>query len=702
MKIIKLYFLFLSVVIFLACNKTAKNKDNKIESKNKSDSANISVKENDWKCFGANACHTAEYKGDAPQLPLQVRWSFTIGSSAKTYAVAFDSTIFLAANDLNYNFYALNEQTGTKKWTFHLGNLVWATPALADKTVYVACNDGSFFALDARTGKEKWKYKIGAEIESSPVVADGFVYFGSNDNFLYALDAHTGKEKWKYKTGAKIESSPAVANGLVYFGSNDDFLYALDAHTGKEKWKYKTGAEIESSPAVANGLVYFSSDYNFLYALDAQTGKEKWKFEADNSITNEVAIAGKFLFLANDNFLYTLDAQTGKRIWRYNVIKYSVCNPIISDKKIFISTSSDIDGEDVYFYALGAEEKIQDIDTAQNSKIEELALLDKNVYNNYIDFFSTDIKDFFTNEKITALNLFDESFKTSWSAGFIKQNKINQLYLRIPKNIPDEKIILNIFPGSGRNTTFFHKSARPKKIEVSVLAAFHPEAYTTEVSDLYLLIKKSIKDTVFVLADSFGLQSFKLNLNHKKIDEYLKKGLQMCKQFKGSDFSASENSNVNFFPALILKLTIKSAYSGKQANNILISEIFFNNRFITPFPDDFSQIENVYIKDDSLLCVDYQNRKSVIVYKDASADFTYVDWFKGSNYAILHYVDNDNVGQGARTEEDYKLIDLKNKKDVSSEFQRVTGAFVYFLTLEKDESGKIFLNTSDNFKIELK
>ena len=102
------------------------------------------------------------------------------------------------------------------EWAFRTGRCTAASPAVAEKTVYMAflnkppCNatrsgiDGEVVALDANTGKVRWKVTMGPT-ESSPLVAGGLVYVGDWSGKLYALNARTGRVVWTYQTGDKIK-----------------------------------------------------------------------------------------------------------------------------------------------------------------------------------------------------------------------------------------------------------------------------------------------------------------------------------------------------------------------------------------------------------------------------------------------------------------------------------------------------------------
>ena len=96
-------------------------------------------------------------------------------------------------------------QLGNAGWKFQTGDVVHASPAIADGTLYVGSWDSYFYASMPRP-ERKWRFKTGEDpdthnqvgIQSSAVVADGVVYFGCRDSNLYALDAKTGEKRWVF------------------------------------------------------------------------------------------------------------------------------------------------------------------------------------------------------------------------------------------------------------------------------------------------------------------------------------------------------------------------------------------------------------------------------------------------------------------------------------------------------------------------
>ena len=329
-----------------------------------------------------------------------------------------------------------------------------------------------------------------------------------------------------------------------------------------------------------------------------------------------------------------------------------------------------------------------------NNKIQEINLLTTNT-DDYVGFYATDINDFYHPEKSSrypSTNLFDGYFQTCWVTGSYKTKSYDTLYVRFPKEIYLDKIILNIFSGYGKNKTLYYQNARPKKIKISIYAAYNPDGYATEVADKYFIKKYSVK--LIELKDTFGVQSFPLNLNKQKLIDFQQKNLNNYKSFiENKDIKTTARS-------FILKVEIVAAYKGSKYDDVCISELFFNNRFVTPYPLKYNEVKNVYIKNDNTLLVDYANEKAVVIYKDTSSVFTMIDWVQNANYALLHYVPNDEVGP-SRIEEYCSLVDLKNRKIVDKEFEKCTGYNPSFGIIEKKD-GQVFIENISKYGIELK
>jgi polyvinyl alcohol dehydrogenase (cytochrome) len=261
-----------------------------------------------------------------------------------------------------------------QKWFHRTADVVTATPAVADDTVYVGDWSGNFLALALADGTVRWSFEApehenvyAGQIVSSAAVADvdgeRRVFFASGKT-LYALDARDGTKRWEHTLNpgggpedpTEIESSPVVAQGLVIVGYDGHDqpgvragVVAVDARTGEQRWYFDPDrggeasgcAGVWSSPAVdtERGLVFAGSancvtspvgwnEYSeAIFALDLQTGEPKWSFQPRGPSNLDFDFAGApNLFDAagralvglggKDGVYYALDRVTGALVWK--------------------------------------------------------------------------------------------------------------------------------------------------------------------------------------------------------------------------------------------------------------------------------------------------------------------------------------------------------------------------------------------------
>jgi outer membrane protein assembly factor BamB len=279
------------------------------------------------------------------------KWKFDAKSRVVSSPAVANGLVYFIAYD--GNFYAVDSGSGQLKWKFktqgerrfagtHLHGSQPAAETMPDPfdcylssavvsgdAVYFGSGDGNVYALNATSGELKWKFKTGDVVHASPAIADGTVFVGSWDSYFYAIDVATGKEKWRFKTGEDadmhnqvgVQSSAAVMDGTVYFGCRDSNFYALDAATGQKKWAFPNkGSWVITSPAVKDGKVYFAtSDSSLFYELDAQSGAVVFQMKFQGWPTfSSPAIAGNMLYVgSNAGKLIALDLAKRTTVWTF-------------------------------------------------------------------------------------------------------------------------------------------------------------------------------------------------------------------------------------------------------------------------------------------------------------------------------------------------------------------------------------------------
>ena len=292
--------------------------------------------------------------------------------------------------------------------------------------------------------------------------------------------------------------------------------------------------------------------------------------------------------------------------------------------------------------------------------------------NSYIDYYLSDIKDFYN---VKNSYLFDGDLKTAY--GFTDSTV---LYMKIPDKIPMKNLRINL--------VYKDKNSIPDELDITLIAAYNVNEMNSETADYYVLCKnicsKKYKNSELLLQTVYPVWNDSLRKNFKAdaiVKEYMR-------QF------AKEAEKFTYKLKFIVKITAK--------NKPQISEIYFNDRFITETPKDYIKFKELIIKNDNSLFGKSENGKMIKILQDSTMIFTLVDWIPKTDWAILHYVKNDEAGLGSRVSEDYLIIDLKNKKIVNKMLIKTSGVNLYSPLLEMDENGDLLLDVSGNYKIQLR
>jgi eukaryotic-like serine/threonine-protein kinase len=277
-------------------------------------------------------------------------WKFKTGGRISSSAAIYNGKVYVVSFD-GY-MYCLDQDSGKELWKFKTaGERVFAAPGIhgipekerplddpwdmylsspvvANGNVYFGCGAGIFYALDCNSGKKKWEYITNGVIHSSPAYSDSTVFFGSWDSYLYALNSVNGSLKWKFKTGTDtlyynqvgFQSSPVVYNGVVYSGCRDAHVWAIDAKTGELKWKYyNNGSWVIVTPALHNDTLYFTtSDTHKLIALNASDGKVLYTGNCKTFGFSSPAITEGIVYLGNfSGSLMAFESKNGVPIWEF-------------------------------------------------------------------------------------------------------------------------------------------------------------------------------------------------------------------------------------------------------------------------------------------------------------------------------------------------------------------------------------------------
>ncbi|REA00588.1 hypothetical protein DEQ92_19800 [Haloferax sp. Atlit-6N] len=249
---------------------------------------------------------------DAPEPPLSLDWTFTLGGNAGAIEpVATADRVY--AHEYDSMLYAVDAESGEKVWGRSVDS-PRGSLAIADDVV-VGLADSTVLGLDPETGETRW---TGPEshtslFHGSPVIVDKTVYVPTELSLL-ALDLTDGSVRWQHTTGEETIATPAIVGDAVYYGDYDTYIYAIDAATGEKRWRVKTNAHIDCNVSVADDIVFAGSKGGVIRALDARSGEHVWTHDL-GAEPNAMATDGSHVYVHTRGQLYALEASSGAVCW---------------------------------------------------------------------------------------------------------------------------------------------------------------------------------------------------------------------------------------------------------------------------------------------------------------------------------------------------------------------------------------------------
>jgi outer membrane protein assembly factor BamB len=265
-------------------------------------------------------------------LAIRTVWSTSIGSSgafAFSPAIA-NRSLFVAAAD--GAIARIDAASGRSLWRINAGMPLTAGVGSDGNTVAVAGEKGSILVFDA-DGKLRWKAQTSSEILSAPAVGQGLVIVRSLDNRIVAFDADSGARRWvaqRSTPALTLRTAPgiAIADSTAYVGLTGGRLLALALSNGGPRWEIAVGdprgateleriADLSGAPTVWGREVCAVAYQGRVGCFDATSGASRWvkNFSSDVGL----GVDERFLFAADElGVLTAFTRDAGVNVWRNN------------------------------------------------------------------------------------------------------------------------------------------------------------------------------------------------------------------------------------------------------------------------------------------------------------------------------------------------------------------------------------------------
>ena len=206
----------------------------------------------------------------------KVRWKYQGGRKQFSAPAVGPKRIYFNRPDINGYVVALSRENGEEQWSFKHDIKTEATlssPAITDNHVIFGSPDGHLYALDAETGTKKWQVDTKAPIASSPSITDTRVFIGNTAGRLYALDSETGAVQWttSIQGSRGIRAGVTVTNTTLFVATRTGNVLAFRTENGTKLWSVDVDGGIYGEPVITKSKVFVQTRQGTLYAIGSNT-----------------------------------------------------------------------------------------------------------------------------------------------------------------------------------------------------------------------------------------------------------------------------------------------------------------------------------------------------------------------------------------------------------------------------------------------
>ena len=200
-----------------------------------------------------------------------VRWAYDTGgrinSSPSIYGRRLCISTYTGA------VFCLDRDDGSKLWSTYVKRNAlsyesfYASASTDGERVYTTSRAGKLVAFSATSGRVVWTYQMGQLGYATPAIARGRIYVGTFDGQLRSLRATDGNVIWSTPIGGEMLGPAVVVGDLVFAATLRGNAVGIRASDGKIVWRFSHG---RYSPGIATDRHYYFSLGKKLFAFRAE------------------------------------------------------------------------------------------------------------------------------------------------------------------------------------------------------------------------------------------------------------------------------------------------------------------------------------------------------------------------------------------------------------------------------------------------
>lgn len=185
-----------------------------------------------------------------------------LASGTSDHAIAKDDSVFVARRD---RLSRIEARTGQVLWEFDAHGAIRGLPAVIDRTVLIASEDGNLYAIYVDDGTLRWSFAP-SRPPLRPLAAGENVFIETDDRHVYAVTTATGSMRWRREYASSIAGLGATTDGL-WVATQPGQIELLDSSWGEPSAATNLDASISCPPAVGATQAYVGSVSGALFAF---------------------------------------------------------------------------------------------------------------------------------------------------------------------------------------------------------------------------------------------------------------------------------------------------------------------------------------------------------------------------------------------------------------------------------------------------
>lgn len=259
------------------------------------------------------------HKASVPQIPASFRGVLQKGKASPKKSASKKTDWPTYRSDAGRTGCAASDLSSklTQAWQARIGGQLTA-PVIANGIVMLACRDNhTVYALDESTGTVKWSFTAGGMVDSPPTIHEGRALFGAADGSVYCLALSDGQLAWRFDAAPSPHKTVAMGNveslwpvhgnimikkGVAYFVAGRSayldgglFMFGLDAltgevkHTGRLRGEYPGRLENKSGTST-RGISQNRTDYKTFDHPDKSDAFSMWGNISDVMVADDDSV----------------------------------------------------------------------------------------------------------------------------------------------------------------------------------------------------------------------------------------------------------------------------------------------------------------------------------------------------------------------------------------------------------------------------